>query len=143
MNLTSSPPSFPTNLKNLTSSDEPEKLDELRRTEQALSRMRTALKANKDVRVTLILIGVVLGRCVLSIMIPFSKCLLEPGGPLGTGQQWFSLIHMDDLVNVIYEALTKPSYQVINGTAQNPVRLGEMCQQLGSVFGRPSWLPSS
>ncbi|KAG5378382.1 hypothetical protein IGI04_026224 [Brassica rapa subsp. trilocularis] len=72
------------------------------------------------------------------------------GGPLGTGQQWFSWIHVDDLVNVIYEALTKPSYQdlkrnaiVINGTAPNPVRLGEMCQQLGSVFGRPSWLPSS
>ncbi|CAF2158245.1 unnamed protein product [Brassica napus] len=124
MNLTSSPPSFPTNLKNLTSSDEPRKLDELRRIEQALSRMRTALKANKDVRVTLILIGVVLGK---------------DGGALGV----FSLIHVDDLVNVIYEALTKPSYQVINGTAPNPVRLGEMCQQLGSVFGRPSWLPSS
>ncbi|CDY27898.1 BnaA07g04880D [Brassica napus] len=131
MNLTSSPPSFPTNLKNLTSSDEPRKLDELRRIEQALSRMRTALKANKDVRVTLILIGVVLGKDGGAL------------GPLGTGQQWFSLIHVDDLVNVIYEALTKPSYQVINGTAPNPVRLGEMCQQLGSVFGRPSWLPSS
>ena len=30
---------------------------------------------------------------------------------------------------------------VINGTAPNPVRLGEMCEQLGSVLGRPSWLP--
>lgn len=30
---------------------------------------------------------------------------------------------------------------VINGTAPNPVRLGEMCKQLGSVLGRPSWLP--
>ena len=30
---------------------------------------------------------------------------------------------------------------VINGTAPNPVRLGEMCEQLGSVMGRPSWLP--
>uniref|UniRef100_M4DF49 NAD-dependent epimerase/dehydratase domain-containing protein n=1 Tax=Brassica campestris TaxID=3711 RepID=M4DF49_BRACM len=131
MSLTSSPPSSPTNLKNLTSSDEPEKLDELRRTEQALSRMRTALKANKDVRVTLILISVVLGKDGGAL------------GPLGTGQQWFSWIHVDDLVNVIYEALTKPSYQVINGTAPNPVRLGKMCQQLGSVFGRPSWLPNS
>ena len=30
---------------------------------------------------------------------------------------------------------------VINGTAPNPVRLGEMCEHLGSVLGRPSWLP--
>ncbi|CAF1900476.1 unnamed protein product, partial [Brassica napus] len=56
----------------------------------------------------------------------------------------FSWIHVDDLVNLIYEAITKLSYQgVINGTSRNPVRLGEMCQQLGSVLGRPSWLPVS
>lgn len=30
---------------------------------------------------------------------------------------------------------------VINGTAPNPVRLAEMCAQLGTVMGRPSWLP--
>lgn len=30
---------------------------------------------------------------------------------------------------------------VINGTAPNPVRLAEMCNHLGSVLGRPSWLP--
>lgn len=30
---------------------------------------------------------------------------------------------------------------VINGTAPNPVRLSEMCDHLGSVLGRPSWLP--
>ncbi|CAN7027937.1 unnamed protein product [Brassica oleracea var. botrytis] len=154
MNLASSPPSSTTNLKNLTSSDEPEKLEELRRTEQARSQMHkninevcrewegTTLKTNKDVRVALIRISVVLGKDggALAMMIPFFQ--MFAGGPLGTGQQWFSWIHMDDLMNVIYEALTKPSYQgVINGTAPNPVRLGEMCQQLGSVLGRLSWLP--
>lgn len=30
---------------------------------------------------------------------------------------------------------------VINGTAPNPVRLSELCDQLGKVMGRPSWLP--
>lgn len=30
---------------------------------------------------------------------------------------------------------------VINGTAPNPVRLAEMCDHLGNVMSRPSWLP--
>ena len=30
---------------------------------------------------------------------------------------------------------------VINGTAPNPVRLAELCDQLGHALGRPSWLP--
>ncbi|KAH0897081.1 hypothetical protein HID58_046649 [Brassica napus] len=136
------------NLKNLTSSDEPNKLFHgCVRTLTKFCREweRTALKANKDVRVALIRIGVVLGK---------------DGGALGVHDDplfpnvcWrssryrttmFSWIHVDDLVNLIYEAITKLSYQgVINGTSRNPVRLGEMCQQLGSVLGRPSWLPVS
>ncbi|CAB4290028.1 unnamed protein product [Prunus armeniaca] len=64
------------------------------------------------------------------------------GGPLGSGKQWFSWIHLDDIVNLIYEALSNTSYKgVINGTAPNPVRFAEMCEHLGNVLGRPSWLP--
>lgn len=102
----------------------------------------TALKVNKDVRLALIRIGVVLGKDggALAKMIPLF--VLFAGGPLGSGKQWFSWIHVDDLVNLIYTALCNPSYKgVINGTAPNPVTLGEMCDQLGSVLGRPSWLP--
>ncbi|KAJ6310766.1 hypothetical protein OIU76_015476 [Salix suchowensis] len=102
----------------------------------------TALKVNKDVRLALIRIGVVLGKDggALAKMIPLF--MMFAGGPLGSGQQWFSWIHLDDIVNLIYEALTNPSYKgVINGTAPNPVRLAEMCEQLGNAMGRPSWLP--
>lgn len=102
----------------------------------------TALTVNKDVRVALIRIGVVLGKDggALAKMVPLF--MMFAGGPLGSGQQWFSWIHVDDLVNLIYEALINPSYKgVINGTAPNPVRLAELCQQLGEVLGRPSWLP--
>ncbi|KAJ8767214.1 hypothetical protein K2173_013611 [Erythroxylum novogranatense] len=101
-----------------------------------------ALKVNKDVRVALIRIGVVLGKDggALARMIPLF--MMFAGGPLGSGQQWFSWIHLDDIVNLIYEAILNPSYKgVINGTAPNPVRLSEMCNHLGNVMGRPSWLP--
>lgn len=102
----------------------------------------SALGVNKDVRLSLIRIGVVLGKNggALAKMIPIF--MMFAGGPLGSGKQWFSWIHIDDLVNLLYEALLNPSYKgVINGTAPNPVRLAEMCQHLGSVLGRPSWLP--
>lgn len=102
----------------------------------------TALKVNKDVRLALIRIGVVLGKDggALAKMIPLF--MVFAGGPLGSGKQWFSWIHLDDIVNLIYEALSNPSYKgVINGTAPNPVRFAEMCENLGNVLGRPSWLP--
>ncbi|PKA66328.1 hypothetical protein AXF42_Ash007025 [Apostasia shenzhenica] len=101
-----------------------------------------ALEVHKDVRLTLIRIGVVLGKDggALAKMIPLFS--MFAGGPLGSGKQWFSWIHLDDLVNLIYEALRNPSYKgIINATAPNPVRLSEMCDQLGRVMGRPSWLP--
>ncbi|KAL6346496.1 hypothetical protein AAG906_000114 [Vitis piasezkii] len=85
-----------------------------------------AFKVNKDV--------------AWSKMIPLFN--LFAGGPLGSGKQWFSWIHLDDIVELIYEALSNPSYTgVINGTAPNPVRLAEMCDHLGNAMGRPSWLP--
>jgi len=103
----------------------------------------TARQVNQqDVRLVLLRIGVVLGKDggALAKMIPLF--MMFAGGPLGTGRQWFSWIHIDDLVNLIYESLINPSYKgVINGTAPNPVRLSELCQQLGRVVGRPSWLP--
>ncbi|CAN6463702.1 unnamed protein product [Victoria cruziana] len=97
---------------------------------------------DKEVRLVLIRIGVVLGKDggALAKMIPLFN--LFAGGPLGSGQQWFSWIHLDDLVNLITEALVNPSYKgVINGTAPNPVRFSEMCNNLGKVMERPSWLP--
>jgi NAD dependent epimerase/dehydratase family enzyme len=30
---------------------------------------------------------------------------------------------------------------VLNATAPNPVRMSELCQTLGDVLNRPSWLP--
>ncbi|CAN6245472.1 unnamed protein product [Urochloa humidicola] len=103
----------------------------------------TACQVNQeDVRLVLLRIGVVLGKDggALAKMIPLF--MMFAGGPLGTGRQWFSWIHLDDVVNLIYESLMNPAYKgIINGTAPNPVRLSELCERLGRVVGRPSWLP--
>lgn len=93
------------------------------------------------VRLVILRFGIVLGNGgALAKMIPPFQ--LFAGGPIGNGRQWFSWIHRDDLVNLIIEALTNPNMKgVFNGTAPNPVRMSELCQILGEVLQRPSWLP--
>jgi uncharacterized protein (TIGR01777 family) len=93
------------------------------------------------VRLVILRLGIVLGEGgALAKMIPPFK--LFAGGPLGTGNQWFSWIHRDDLVSLIIEAIKRPDMEgVLNATAPNPVRMSEFCQTLGDVLHRPSWLP--
>ncbi len=93
------------------------------------------------VRLVILRLGIVLGDGgALAKMIPPFQ--LFAGGPIGTGRQWFSWIHRDDLVNLILEALTRSDFEgVLNATAPNPVRMSELCQALGETINRPSWLP--
>ena len=94
-----------------------------------------------DVRVAIIRTGIVLGNggAIAKMLPPFK---LYAGGPIGSGQQWFSWIHIDDLVNLFMKALLDPSMQgVYNGTSPNPLRMKDFCQTLGEVLDRPSWLP--
>jgi hypothetical protein len=93
------------------------------------------------VRLVILRLGIVLGDGgALAKMIPPFQ--LFAGGPIGTGRQWFSWIHRDDLVNLILEALSRSDLEgVLNGTAPNPVRMSELCQTLGETINRPSWLP--
>ena len=61
---------------------------------------------------------------------------------MGSGEQWMSWVHLDDLVDLYIMALRKSGFKgVYNGTAPSPVRMSELCQTLGSAMGRPSWLP--
>jgi uncharacterized protein (TIGR01777 family) len=96
---------------------------------------------DSGVRLVILRIGVVLAMGgAIAKMLPAFK--LFAGGPIGSGQQWFSWVHRDDLVNLIEYALTQPALEgVLNATAPHPVRMSELCQTLGQVLQRPSWLP--
>jgi uncharacterized protein len=93
-------------------------------------------------RLAIVRTGIVLGPdggVLAKMMFPFQ---LFAGGPLGDGKQWVSWIHREDLVNLIIKALTDSTVAgVLNGTAPNPVSMGELCQELGNIIQRPSWLP--
>ena len=110
---------------------------------QVCQAWENAAQPVKDVGVRLVIlrIGIVLGMggTVSKMLTPFR---LFAGGPIGSGKQWFSWIHRDDLVGLILHSLRHPEMSdVFNATAPNPVRMGEFCQDLGAALNRPSWLP--
>jgi uncharacterized protein len=96
---------------------------------------------NGGTRLVILRLGIVLGMggAIAKMLAPFK---LFAGGPIGTGKQWFSWIHREDVVDLIVFSLTHSEVEgVLNATAPNPVRMAEFCQVFGTVLNRPSWLP--
>jgi len=93
------------------------------------------------VRLVILRTGIVLGMGgALAKMLPPFK--LFAGGPIGSGRQWFSWIHREDMVQLILQALTQSNMDgVYNATAPTPIRMAEFCSTMGDVLHRPSWLP--
>jgi uncharacterized protein len=92
-------------------------------------------------RLVILRLGVVLGENggALGKMLP--PFIAFVGGPMGSGKQWFSWVHRDDVVKLIITAITDSQMQgVYNATAPNPVTMADFCQTLGSVINRPSRL---
>ncbi len=97
--------------------------------------------ADKGVRVAIARFGIVLGKTggVLGQMIPAFKKFV--GGPLGRGKQWFSWIHMEDLLNAFFFVLDNQNiHGPVNFCSPNPVRNRGLARALGKVLSRPSFL---
>jgi uncharacterized protein (TIGR01777 family) len=103
-----------------------------------------ALRAqSKGVRVILTRFGIVLGKNggALGQMIPLFKYFI--GGPLGSGRQWFSWVHMADLAQAfIFLLAHKEISGAINLCSPNPVRNKDLGKAIGKVLHRPSFLPA-
>lgn len=99
--------------------------------------------ADRGARVAVTRFGIVLGPGggVLGQMAPLFRWGL--GGPLGTGRQWFSWIHIEDLFGALLHVLGRPgSAGPYNFVAPGPVRNRELARALGRVLGRPALLPA-
>lgn len=95
------------------------------------------------VRVVLLRIGVVLdkaGGALAQLLTPFR---LFVGGPVGSGRQWMSWIHYEDVTGLILWALEHTEARgPFNATAPQPVTNRQFVQALGRVLRRPSFLPA-
>jgi uncharacterized protein (TIGR01777 family) len=97
--------------------------------------------ATLGLRVVRLRLGIVLapdGGALARMLPPFRGFL---GGPLGSGDQWTSWIHRDDVTGLVVAALASEAYAgAVNATAPRPVTNREFAQALGHALARPSWL---
>jgi hypothetical protein len=93
-------------------------------------------------RVVLARIGVVLGRGggALRLMLPAFR--LGLGGRLGSGRQWLSWIHVEDLAMLLLFAVENLDvHGPLNATAPWPVRNSDFTRTLSRVLRRPAFFP--
>ncbi len=64
------------------------------------------------------------------------------GGAQGSGQQWMSWIHIEDLAAIFRWAVESDLVGPVHGVGLHPVRNAEMMSALREAFGRP-WSPSA
>ncbi|MEW6215734.1 MAG: TIGR01777 family oxidoreductase, partial [Nitrospirota bacterium] len=92
------------------------------------------------VRVVTVRIGVVLGSggALERMKIPFRFYV---GCSIGRGNQWFSWIHINDLVKIVNFVIANEFISgPVNATAPHPLKMRDFCNVLGGVMGRPVWL---
>jgi len=93
------------------------------------------------VRVVLLRVGLVMGGSggmLSKLLLPFEMGL---GGPMGSGTQWMSWVHLDDLVGLILHAIAVETVAgPMNGTAPEPVRNRDFARALGHALHRPVFL---
>ena len=100
------------------------------------------IAADAGIRTVNIRLGLVLsakGGALRSMLTPFKLGL---GGRIGSGQQWWSWIHVDDVVGGIQHAIRNDSLSgPVNMVAPNPLRNAEFTKLLAAVLGRPAFFP--
>ena len=95
-----------------------------------------------DIRTCYLRTGIVLeknGGALAKMLPPFKFGL---GGPMGSGKQFMSWIHRDDLVAMICHIIETESLSgPVNGTAPTPVNNKTFSKALGKALNRPAFMP--
>ncbi len=96
----------------------------------------------KGIRVVHVRIGILLtpkGGALAKMLLPFK---LGAGGRLGSGEQYWSWIAIDDLIRIVEFALTSETIDgPLNAVTPNPVANAEFTKTLARVLRRPAIFP--
>ncbi|MBI5844169.1 MAG: TIGR01777 family protein [Deltaproteobacteria bacterium] len=99
--------------------------------------------ADRGARVVITRFGVVFGKNGGALSQMAKTFRLGVGGPLGSGNQWFSWIHIEDLASAMLFCLNNKAVSgPLNFMAPYPVRNRDMAKALGRVLKRPAVIPA-
>lgn len=103
---------------------------------------RATAPAMKQTRVVRVRIGLVLGSgggALPKMVLPYK---IYVGGKVGSGDQWISWVHIDDLVGIMSKCLSDESIVgPVNATSPSPLTMNDFGKAIASVYRRPHWLP--
>ena len=93
------------------------------------------------VRVAVIRTAFVVARDAPAFRLMVLPFRMFVGGPLGSGTQWFTWIHVDDLVGIYRLAATDPGISgPVNAVAPDVRTQSEVARVVGSILHRPARL---
>ena len=104
----------------------------------------TALKAEAlGVRVVRMRTSMVFGRGAPAFNLLALPVRLFVGGSFGSGRQWFTWIHVDDIVALYRFALENDRLRgPVNAVGPDIRRQVEVAREIGRVLHRPIWFPT-
>jgi uncharacterized protein (TIGR01777 family) len=98
--------------------------------------------AGLGIRVVKARLGVVLGKgegALPRMLLPYK---LFAGGTVGSGEQWVSWIHIQDVARLVHHVLENEHIEgAINFTSPEPVKMNDFGKTMGRIMKRPHWLP--
>ncbi|WP_100406392.1 TIGR01777 family oxidoreductase [Bacillus solitudinis] len=104
---------------------------------------KASLAQSFGVRTVFCRLGVVLDKnegALTKMLLPYK---LFAGGTMGSGKQWISWIHIDDVIELFILAIEQHHIKgPLNLTSPNPLQMKEFGQTISSVLNRPHWLPA-
>lgn len=133
---------YPSSKHKTYTEDSPERADDfLAKTVEDWE--KKAKKAEQHgVRVACARFGVILGKDEGALPLMALPYKLFVGGKVGSGRQWLSWVHVKDVANAIYFALTTDELSAaFNVTAPRPLRNDDFGKVLGTVLHRPHLVP--
>ncbi len=102
----------------------------------------TDVVESMDVRRVVARFGLVLSMKGGALPITVLPYRLFVGGPLGSGNQWWSWVHIDDVISALKFLIENEAAEgAINVTAPTPLTNKAFGKVLGKVLNRPSFLP--
>jgi len=97
--------------------------------------------STEGIAVTIVRTGVVLDSDDGALPKLSQPIKLGFGAALGSGKQWQSWIHIDDIARIYVHILNNKFSGIFNAVSPNPVTNAEMTKTIATVLKKPLWLP--